>query len=188
MIAVVFAIFIEKMISMTVVDPSMQYTLWAAVEEMFKFLVVAAFALGCDSNKEPVDTMIYCVAVALGFAALENTLFIMDPFSHGDVARAIVTGNMRFIGATLVHIVSSATIGFTFGYVFFHSRFVKFIAILVGLAGAIAIHASFNLSILNADAGNTLKTFAWIWGGVVLLIILFEEVKAVHIRNLQKPA
>ena len=186
MIAVIIAIFCEKFISLMVANDQIQYTLWAAVEEIGKFIVVGAIAMNSLNNKEPVDAMIYCVAAALGFAALENTLFIMDPFSHGDVARGIVTGNMRFIGATLVHIVSSACVGFTYGYVFYHGKFLKGLAILMGLAGAIAIHASFNLSILHANSTDTLKTFAWIWGAVVLLIILFEEVKAVHLRKIQK--
>jgi hypothetical protein len=36
------------------------------------------------------------------------------------------------------------------------------------------------LSIINANSTDTLKAFGWIWGAVVVLIILFEEVKAVH--------
>jgi len=54
---------------------------------------------------------------------------------------------------------------------------------LIGLAGAIALHASFNLSIINASSTDTLKTFGWIWAAVVVLIILFEEVKAVHPKS-----
>jgi hypothetical protein len=55
--------------------------------------------------------------------------------------------------------------------------------LLAGVAGAIAIHTGFNLSIINASASDTLKTFGWIWGAVVILIVLFEEVKAVKPRN-----
>ena len=186
MIAVIISIFCEKFISIMVADPQMQYTLWAAVEEIGKCIVVAIIAFNASSNQEPLDVMIYCVTAALGFAALENTLFIMDPFSHGDIAQGIITSNMRFIGATLVHIVSSACVGFTYGYMYYRGVCAKIIAVLIGLAGAIAIHASFNLSILNADRADILKSFAWIWGAVVLLIILFEEVKAVHIRNTEQ--
>jgi hypothetical protein len=91
---------------------------------------------------------------------------------------------MRFIGATLVHVVSSAFIGFMIGYVFYHRWFAKMIAIFIGLAGAIALHATFNLSIINASSVDTLKAFGWIWGAVVILIILFEEVKAVRPKPL----
>jgi uncharacterized membrane protein YeaQ/YmgE (transglycosylase-associated protein family) len=91
---------------------------------------------------------------------------------------------MRFIGATLVHVVSSSFVGFMVGYVFYYGKFVKILAALIGLVGAIALHATFNLSIINANSTDTLKAFGWIWGAVVVLIILFEEVKAVHPRSI----
>src|SRR5438445_451624 len=58
----------------------------------------------------------------------------------------------------------------------------KIISCLIGIAGAIALHAFFNLSIINADAADALKTFMWIWAAVVILIILFEEIKVVRPR------
>ena len=75
-------------------------------------MIVSMVALHSVHNKEPIDAMIYCIVVALGFAALENTFFIMDPLLNGEVTKGLLTGNMRFIGSTLVHIVSSASIGF----------------------------------------------------------------------------
>ena len=104
----------------------------------------------------------------------------MGPLSDGEIARAVVTGNMRFIGATLLHVVSSASVGFALGYVFYKGRLAKIIAAVIGLAVAITIHAAFNLSIVNADSSDTLRTFAWIWGAVIILIVLFEEVKVVR--------
>ncbi len=182
MAAVIAAVFAEKSISDSVTDPSMRYTLWAAVEEVLKFLAVAIIALHTRANEEPIDAMIYCATVALGFAAVENTLFIMGPLSSGAVSQAIVTGNMRFIGATLVHVVSSSFVGFILGYAFYRGYFAKILSVVAGLAGAIALHATFNLSIINASSADTLKTFGWVWGAVVILIILFEEIKAVHPR------
>jgi RsiW-degrading membrane proteinase PrsW (M82 family) len=182
MLAVIVAIFVEKAIANSVTDVSIRYTLWAATEECLKFIVVAIIALRSSANEEPLDAMIYCATVALGFAAVENTLFVMGPLSEGAVSQAIVTGNMRFIGATLVHVVSSSLVGFFLGYAFYRGYLAKIIAVTVGLAGAIALHAAFNLSIINAGYADTLKTFAWVWGAVVILIILFEEVKMVHPR------
>jgi len=179
-IAVVVAIVAEKIIADSVVDPSTRYVLWAAFEEIIKFVVAGTIIFHSRATEDPVDAMIYCASVALGFAAIENTLFILGPLSSGSIAQALVTTNMRFIGATLVHVVSSSFVGFMVGYVFYHRLPVKILASLVGLAGAIALHATFNLSIINATSTDTLKAFGWIWGAVVVLIILFEEVKAVR--------
>ncbi len=182
MLAVIAAIFLEKAIAEGVANISMRYTLWAAVEECLKFVAVVLIALHASANEEPLDAMVYCATVALGFAAVENALFIMGPLSNGDVSQAILTGNMRFIGATLVHVVSSTFVGFLLGYAFYRGYVAKFISVIAGLAGAITLHALFNLSIISTDSGDTLKTFGWVWGAVVIVIILFEEIKAVHPR------
>ena len=180
MLAVLFAIPAERFAAGMISDPSWRYAFWAAIEEILKFTAVAAVALHARSNDEPIDAMIYCIAVALGFAALENTLFIMQPFSGGDMAAGIITGNMRFIGATLVHTVSSALVGFALGEAYYRSRLTKIVLCVLGLATAVAVHASFNIAITSAGPADTLKAFGWVWGAVVLLIVLFEEVKAVR--------
>ena len=182
-VAVLVAIFVEKVISQNVVDDNLKYVLWAATEEILKFLAVIVIVLKSKYNDEPLKPMIYCIVVALGFAALENALFLVEPVSIGAIAQSIITGNMRFIGATLVHIVSSATIGFALGLTFYRGMISKFFAIVVALVAAITIHSIFNISVISTDPNDILKIFAWIWLAVVILIILFEEVKAVKPRS-----
>ena len=179
-LAVIASIFAEKFVSDLNLSESLRYTLWAGVEELTKFIAVAVIALNTDYNDEPIDAMVYCITVALGFAALENAFFLFQPLVGGDYIQSIVTGNMRFIGAKLVHVVSSASIGFALGYVYYRGIISKFFALLIGIAVAITLHSAFNLSIINGTMSDTLKAFAWIWGAVVILIVLFEEVKVVY--------
>jgi RsiW-degrading membrane proteinase PrsW (M82 family) len=178
-LAVIVALFAERYVATLGLDTSLRYTIWAGIEEISKLIVVAIIALNCDFNDEPIDAMIYFIAVALGFAALENTLFLIEPLSGGEIAQSIITGNMRFMGATLVHIVSSAVIGFALGFVFYKGYIAKIIATIVGLSAAITLHSAFNLSIINGNTTDTLKAFAWVWGAVIILIVLFEEIKVV---------
>ena len=185
MFSVIIAGFTETYIASVVSNTNIQWILWATVEELLKLMVVAMIALHSTQNKEPIDVMIYFIVAALGFAALENTFFIMDPLLNGEVTKGLLAGNMRFIGSTLLHIVSSASIGFAIGYVYYYGRFAKFVATFIGLIVAVTVHFLFNISIVNATAEQTLRTFGWIWGCVVLLIILFEEIKAVHMRKIQ---
>ena len=84
---------------------------WAAIEELLKFLVVWLVVLRHKAVDEPLDLPIYLITAALGFAALENTLFLITPFASGQFEQSLITGNLRFIGATLIHVLSSATIG-----------------------------------------------------------------------------
>jgi len=179
MVTVIVAIGFEKLAYDMISDHSYRYITWAAIEEITKFLAVAFIAFNSKYMDEPIDAMIYCITVALGFAALENTLFILSPLHDGDFARGIVTGNMRFIGATLVHTVCSAIIGFFIGISFYKNALVKSVSIILGVILAIVLHAGFNLSIINETVTNTLKVFSWVWIAVVILIILFEEVKVI---------
>lgn len=179
MVAVVLAIFLEKYVADISSDTTTRYITWAAIEEITKFLAVAFIALRSRYMDEPIDAMIYCITVALGFAALENAIFILSPINTGDITKSIVMGNMRFIGATLVHLVSSASIGFMIGLAFYKNIFIKTIAMIAGVILAVALHASFNLSIINTTAIDTLKVFVWVWIAIIILIILFEEIKVI---------
>lgn len=188
MVVVVIAVFLEKYASDIIVDEKYRYIAWAAIEEITKFLAVALIALKSRYMDEPIDAMIYCITAALGFAALENALFILSPLDTGDITRSIVTGNMRFIGATLVHVVCSSVIGFMIGLSFYKNAFLKALSLIFGVILAIALHAGFNLSIINETVTNTLKVFGFVWLAVVILIILFEEVKGIRPKGAAQEA
>lgn len=184
MAVVVLAIFLEKYVAEISSDTTTRYIAWAGIEEAVKFLAVALIALRSRYMDEPIDAMIYCITVALGFAALENALFILSPINTGDITKSIVTGNMRFIGATLVHLVSSASIGFMIGLAFYKNIFIKTIAVIAGVILAVALHASFNLSIINTTTIDTLKVFGFVWIAIIILIVLFEEVKVIKPKTI----
>jgi RsiW-degrading membrane proteinase PrsW (M82 family) len=48
---------------------------------------------------------------ALGFAAIENMYYIIDYIHNYKYLQSLVDGGYRFIGATLLHIITSAAIG-----------------------------------------------------------------------------
>ncbi len=179
-ISVIIAIVLEKFIQLSIGDTVSRYIAWAAVEELVKLVAVAIVAFHADVLDEPIDAMIYCITVALGFAALENAFFIFSPLSLGQLGTSIITGNLRFVGASLVHVVSSAMIGFMIGISFYRGVWMKTFCIVSGIILAVALHAAFNLAIIYGTAMTTLKIFGWVWCAAVILIILFEEVKAVH--------
>jgi RsiW-degrading membrane proteinase PrsW (M82 family) len=159
------------------------YVVWAAIEEIVKFGVVFFVAITADKIDEPIDAMIYMITAALGFAAMENTLFMFGAISDSNIASALVVGDLRFIGAILVHVVSSAMVGFMIAASFYSPKILKVVACVVGLGVATALHTAFNLSIISSTSVDTLKVFAWVWGAVVILIIIFEEIKGLEIRH-----
>ncbi|MEQ1561383.1 MAG: PrsW family glutamic-type intramembrane protease [Nitrospira sp.] len=162
---------------------SLMFILWASLEEIFKFGFVYLIAI---SNKrvtdEPVDDIIYLIVSALGFVTAENTLFLMTPVHNGDIVDTIINSNLRFIGASLVHVISSATIGVCMGLSFYKTKTEKFFYALSGLIIAIVLHTSFNLFIINQATGNIFFIFGAVWVGIIGLLLLFEKVK--HINKL----
>lgn len=126
----------------------------AATEELAKF-GAAWFSVHKNPEfDEPMDAMIYTVVAALGFATLENLGAL-----QGNVMpeTAMITGtalsvafqtvSLRFIGATLLHTLTSALVGYYWAMdirEFFERRL-----LLLGLTLATVLHAIFNYLIIN---------------------------------------
>jgi RsiW-degrading membrane proteinase PrsW (M82 family) len=154
-------------------------TMWAAIEELFKIGAAYLIALRTKEMNEPIDAVIYLITVALGFAAFENTLFLLDPLMSGLAVEATLTGNFRFIGATLLHTLSSATVGIAIALAFYRKSIERYMALGVGIILAIALHALFNFFILRSNGEDLLTVFLFVWIGIVIVILLFERIKAI---------
>jgi RsiW-degrading membrane proteinase PrsW (M82 family) len=124
----------------------------ALVEECLKYLVIRFRVLKSLEFDEPTDAVIYLIIVALGFAAAEN-LLVLYKIPTGEIGRALGTIGLRFLGATLVHVLASAIVGYWLarGLLELKKR-KKFI--LIGLTIAILFHACYNYLIVT----TTLQT------------------------------
>ncbi|TAL49542.1 PrsW family intramembrane metalloprotease [Patescibacteria group bacterium] len=184
MIAVPLVIPFQK-ISQDLVANNIFWTflLWAALEELFKYGSASVTALHRKEMNEPIDALIYMMTTALGFVAVENTLFILKPIILGNITEGLITGNLRFIGASLLHTISSATVGIAMALSFYKSPSTKRLAVVVGLILAIILHAAFNLSIIKETNSTTLAAFGFVWIAIVTLMLLFEKVKTIHPVN-----
>lgn len=159
------------------------FMLWAVVEEIFKFGAAYLGGLKEIEDNEPVDPMIYMITAALGFVALENTLFIFNPLFQQDLIGGVLTGNFRFIGSSLLHILSSATIGAGIAVSFYEDKKIKKRDFFLGFVVAILIHTVFNMFIISQQGFGVFKTFAILWLGVMILMLLFERVKRIQPKN-----
>lgn len=160
--------------------------LWAVAEEVFKF--VAAYFGGLDTpeDDEPIDPIIYMITAALGFAALENALFLFDPRGENGVLVSLFAGNMRFIGPSLLHVIASATIGVSLSFAFYKGRTMKIIHGVIGLGLAIVIHTAFNMMMLAPEI-SVFATFGLVWLTVIVLLLMFEKVKTIRQENTPTP-
>lgn len=164
-------------------EDTVKITLWGAVEELAKYATVFLIALKSKFFDEPIDAVIYLITAALGFAAMENILYIMRDITHISTAQIFLDGNLRFIGATILHTVCSAIVGLALAFSFNGHRLVKIIAVTVGLIVASLLHAYFNLSIMSSDGTmNTLLVFSKFWAAIFGIIILIQIVKRIKPR------
>lgn len=152
---------------------------WAFIEEIVKYAVTVYADLKTRFFDEPVDAPIYFITVALGFSALENVLFILAPFNNGEFIGGLITGNLRFLGATLLHVVASGSIGIALGLTFYKSKKAKLAATIVGIIIAITLHTTFNFFIIQSDKKNVLAILSILWVGVILLLYFFEKIKQI---------
>ncbi len=177
MVAVLCVLPLQKLIQMYVTNPNWRLVSWAAIEEIMKYLAVIVILYKTNEIDEPIDWPIYMITAALGFAALENALFLIKPIASGSTVVSLLTGQLRFLGSTLLHTVSSGILGIALGVALHLRGFKKKWHILVGLFFAIALHSVFNFFIIRNDGTDFLKVFGFLWVVTIVVMLLFEKLR-----------
>jgi protease PrsW len=131
-------IFPEGVFSSAVVAP--------VVEEGLKFLVVFLAIYRHPEFDEPMDGIVYAAAASLGFATVENILYVID----GGVA----VGILRAIVSVPGHVVFACIWGFALGTAKFRPEKERAGIILAGLSGGMLLHGIFNFSLEVFEAGG----------------------------------
>lgn len=123
----------------------------ALVEEFFKWLVLMIFIWKNNNFDFRYDGIVYAVTSSLGFAAIENVMYIISYGTGVSIGRAIFA------------IPGHATFGVFMGYYLSRAKhfklkqwnFLKFIYLILSLAVSIIIHGiyDFMLSEYSVDTG-----------------------------------
>jgi protease PrsW len=153
------------------------------IEELTKFIMAYILVLRSSADDEPLDPMIYLITTALGFAAIENMLFLINPFENGDIILSIFTGNMRFVGATLLHVISSATIALFISFHFFGSKLKKMWFTLLGIVCSIILHGVFNFFMIG-NQNSSIIALELIWITVIIILLAFEKIKKIRLEKI----
>lgn len=156
---------------------------WAVTEEVLKFLAIYIVALRSKYFDEPIDAVLYLVTIALGFAALENAMFLSNPLGDGDALATILLGNFRFIGATLLHVAASGIVGVALALSFYSIRAKRQFVAFMGLLGAIALHTIFNFSIIISEGTYLYEIFISLWIFIIGILLICEKVKKMAPRS-----
>ena len=153
---------------------------FAAAEELAKFGVVFLIDFNSSYLDEPIDYAIYLITGALGFAATENVLFLLEPSLQQDISFIIETGTLRFLGASILHSVLAAILGLIIGFAFYKRRSTKIMFGALGLGIVIILHTLFNSFIIKYVEINGLLTLGILWLVTLFIIAMFERCRRVN--------
>ena len=161
-------------------DGTPQIFFYAGVEELAKFSVVYLIDFHSSYLDEPIDYAIYLITGSLGFAMMENVMFLLNPSIQSDISFIIETGTLRFLGASILHAVLAAILGIILGFVFYKRRITRLRFLIAGLAIVTILHTIFNYFIIKYVEINGLITLAILWVITIGIIALFEKVRNVR--------
>ena len=163
---------------------SAHFFLWdALVEEIVKYWSVKFTVLNNPEFDEPVDAMVYMIAASLGFAAIENILVLFRS-STESVDLALQVWALRSVGATLLHALSGAIIGYFLALSWFYFEHQKKL-VTIGIILATLFHFTFNVLIFSFPDSRD----GFIYSLILLLVfagliqILFRKVKERQVKN-----
>lgn len=143
---------------------------FALIEEILKYLAVKFGALKSPDFDEPVDAIIYMIIAALGFAAAENIYLLSQisplKISTGTTLEFIAT---RFLGATLLHALASAVLGYFLSASLIINSKIRKIFRFGGLIAATILHSVFNYIII-LNVSDKIEIYQ---RNIALLVLLF---------------
>ena len=124
------------------------------VEELAKGLgVLLVFTFSRSHFDGPVDGLVYAATVAAGFAFTENVLYFGSALIEGGGAELGMTFLIRGIFSPFAHVLFTACTGIAIGIAASRGGGPRVVGwFLIGLAGAVMLHAFWNGSLAFADA------------------------------------
>ncbi len=131
----------------------------ALVEEFSKYVIVKLYAQKNKEFNESFDGIVYAVFVSMGFAALENVLYV---FQYG-----VATGVTRAFTAVPAHAVFGVLMGYFMGKAKFSKN--KFILNITGLLLATIFHGAYDFFLfISFIPGVYIGAFVSLIIGVIL--------------------
>ena len=143
-------------------------------EESFKYIALYLLIWKSPEFNEKFDGIVYAVYISLGFAGVENILYVLEG--------GISTGIMRAITAVPAHAIFGITMGFYFGLAKFYkkeSRTLKLKAIVY----PIVLHGIYDFILMTGIEWLTIVFFAFV---VFLYIFGLKRLKYLSDQSIYK--
>lgn len=122
----------------------------APIEEVVKFLAVWLIAYRAPEFNEPFDGVVYCVIASMGFATLENIMYVIDGGMGVAVERAFIS--------VPGHAAYGAIMGYYLGRAKFDTSGRSRMLLLTGVLYATIAHGLFDFGLLSHTGYGLLIT------------------------------
>ncbi|HEY8366696.1 MAG TPA: PrsW family glutamic-type intramembrane protease [Bacteroidia bacterium] len=142
-------------------------------EEFWKWIAVLLLAYRNKNFNEPYDGITYAVMVSLGFAAIENILYV---FQGG-----ILVGFLRAFTAVPAHTIMGILMGYFLGMAKCNPK-AKATNLILSIVTPVLMHGFYDLSIFAYGGA-----YAWIGAIISLLIGAYLSKKAIQIHAQNSP-
>jgi len=160
----------------------------ALVEEMFKYAAARYSIMKSSHIDEPIDIPLYMIIAALGFATAENILaFFGQGFTT--LSDPLILGLGRFVSSTLLHALSSGTIGLFIALAIYNMKWRR-ILIFIGFVLGIMTHALFNFflepSIIKETAEGSSVLYSFFIVFILFVGLSFALKKITKLKSVSK--
>jgi RsiW-degrading membrane proteinase PrsW (M82 family) len=146
------------------------YAVVAFSEEFSKFIGLRFYAYRQKSFDEPLDGIVYAVMVSMGFATVENVMYVLNSAAAG---RGYEVGIQRMFLSVPAHASFAVVMGYFVGKAKFNPKN-SFLLMIAGLIGAIFFHGTFDFFLFiktYSYAGRDLSEGLLAGGAIVSFIV-----------------
>lgn len=134
----------------------------ALTEEYMKYLVLRIYNYPHKEFDEPYDGIMYGVAVSLGFASVENVMYVLN------AEAAISIGLLRMFTAVPGHAMFGVLMGYFVGKAKFSTKYHPFFMRSLGLLVAILVHGLYDFLLFMGTNVSTILAFASLFIGIAV--------------------
>ena len=170
-VAILPAIFLERIYDQSLFPNLFLYAFFgiALIEEGIKYFFLKNYMYKKEEFNEPMDGIVYAVMISLGFATVENIVYVFYYYED----QALSTAINRMFTAIPLHAVCGVILGYFVGLAKFSED--KRPLLYKGLFLAVLIHALYNYFIFLRDS--------FIFSIIVLIIAIYYSKKAIDIHQ-----
>ena len=147
-------------------------------EELSKYIFLRYYSYKKRSFNEPFDGIVYAIMVGMGFATIENLMYV---FGANTPQNQWATAGLRALTAVPAHATFAVVMGYFTGLAKFSKKNERGL-LLAGLIGATVLHGFYDFFLFQ-----NLTTGLYIGAFFSLVVGIRFSLKAMRLHNLRSP-